>query len=79
MFEEQQLEGNWPRLNVRVHFEVDRFVSEEKKRPSKRFVRFAWWASVMAGISTYGCNKVKAVGPACVTTGFGPLHLQFQS
>lgn len=31
MFEEQQLEGNWPYLNVRVHFEVDRFVSEEKR------------------------------------------------
>lgn len=31
MFEEQQLEGSWPSLNVSVHFEVDGFISEEKE------------------------------------------------
>lgn len=31
MFEEQQLEGNWLYLNVRLCFEVDLFILEEKE------------------------------------------------
>lgn len=33
----------------------------------------------MVGIRAYECKEVKAVGPGCVTTGFGPWHLRFPS
>lgn len=33
----------------------------------------------MVGISAYGCKEVKALGPARVTTGFGPSQLRFPS
>lgn len=32
---------------------------QRKKRPSERFVQFAWQASAMVGIARYGGNEVK--------------------